>query len=230
MMSKTSFFSPTPWDNGILGMPSFEVLRMDEASLQASCVQAGHYTIKVDPLVDKRLLNQYGYYYTDTLIEPYCSRQNFQAQYHGKVSVVEAFELSQVLPMCEDSFLHGRFHRDFHVSNVQADQRYKQWLTQLYNEGCVLGLCYDDVLAGFIAYHKGNLLLHTIAPEFRGKGLGKYFWSTALDDIFASGCEEISSSISASNLAILNLYASLGFRFRNSVDVYHHVTEVRNVD
>jgi len=223
-MSESLCFSPTPWDSQILGMPSFEVVTMNATSLQASCVQLGHYTVKVNPLSDKSLLNEYGYYYTDTLIEPCCSRQQFQPQHHAKVSIIEQPELNPLLSMCEHSFLHGRFHRDFNVSATQADQRYKQWLTQLYDEGCVLGLCYNGVLAGFIAYREGSFLLHTIAPEFRGQGLAKYFWTCAIEYLFDTGCEKISSSISASNLAVLNLYTSLGFRFRHSIDVYHRVT------
>jgi len=180
--------------------------------------------VKIDPLADKSLLHAYGFYYADTLIEPYCDRQRFQPQYHASVGLAEHPELASLLPMCEDSFLHGRFHRDFNLPATQADQRYKQWLAQIYDDNCVLGLCYDDGLAGFIAYHEGNLLLHTIAPEFRGQGLGKYFWTCAIEHLFHVGVEEISSSISASNLAILNLYASLGFRFRHSVDIYHRIT------
>jgi ribosomal protein S18 acetylase RimI-like enzyme len=42
-------------------------------------------------------------------------------------------------------------------------------------------------------------------------------------ELARQGAPELTSSISATNLAALNLYVSLGFRFRNPVDVYHRV-------
>jgi ribosomal protein S18 acetylase RimI-like enzyme len=64
-----------------------------------------------------------------------------------------------------------------------------------------------------------------MADSFRGKGLAKYLWSTGCRELFKRGHKELSSSISAANLAVLNLYSSLGFRFRNAVDVYHRLTK-----
>jgi hypothetical protein len=42
-------------------------------------------------------------------------------------------------------------------------------------------------------------------------------------DLASQGAGEITSSISAANIPALRLYAALGFRFRNPVDVYHRV-------
>jgi hypothetical protein len=41
--------------------------------------------------------------------------------------------------------------------------------------------------------------------------------------LFAEGHAEIQSSISFVNMAVINLYAALGFRFRRPVDVYHRM-------
>ena len=37
------------------------------------------------------------------------------------------------------------------------------------------------------------------------------------------GHEEVKSSISAANIAVLNLYASLGFSFSKPQDIYHRL-------
>ncbi|MFM6198094.1 MAG: GNAT family N-acetyltransferase, partial [Dolichospermum sp.] len=86
-------------------------------------------------------------------------------------------------------------------------------------------LRYSGKIAGFWAYSNNKILLHALSQEYKGKGLSKYFWSLACVKLLAKGHQEITSSISASNLAVLNLYSSLGFRFRNAVDIYHLVLE-----
>jgi hypothetical protein len=45
------------------------------------------------------------------------------------------------------------------------------------------------------------------------------------DELYAQGQLEISSSISAANLAAANLYLTLGFRPQHPVDVYHRMTK-----
>ena len=57
----------------------------------------------------------------------------------------------------------------------------------------------------------------------RGRGLAKYFWSAVCRHLFEQGQAEIRSSISFTNIAVINLYSSLGFRFRKPVDIYHRV-------
>jgi predicted GNAT family acetyltransferase len=87
----------------------------------------------------------------------------------------------------------------------------------------VYGVFWRDELAGFIAYSNNNLVLHAVVEGYRGKGLAKYWWSAVCAELFAAGHEEVKSSISAANVAVLNLYASLGFSFRNALDIYHRL-------
>ena len=52
-----------------------------------------------------------------------------------------------------------------------------------------------------------------LAPEMTGQGLGRRTWHSLLAFHAAEGVTEISTSISSHNLAVFNLYVSLGFRF-----------------
>ena len=217
-------FKAAPWDEAIFDIPCYEVIKPDEETLNLASSHPGHYTVKVDPLADKTLLHQHRFYYTDTLIEPCCTPDRFISHSHPHTSIDSNVELHDLLPMCESSFMHGRFHRDFNLNKQRADQRYKQWLGQLHEKGNVMALRHENKLAGFIAFDKGNLLLHVIDARFRGKGLAKYLWSAAIEALFYQGNSEIRSSISAANLAVLNLYASLGFRFDRVQDIYHKLT------
>jgi hypothetical protein len=211
----------TPWDTAAFGMPTWELLEYSEAALHLATQTAGHHTLKVDPLTDKRLLYEYGFYYCDTLIEPYCNTARLCLKLHPDASISKEFDTSQLLTICHGAFIHGRFHRDFNLPKVVADRRYDNWLVQLIEKKQVYGLYWQDLLAGFIAYDGNILVLHALAEECRGKGLSKYWWSAVCSELLASGNEGVKSSISATNLAVFNLYASLGFSFSNPQDVYH---------
>ncbi|ATX82056.1 Acetyltransferase (GNAT) domain-containing protein [Mariprofundus ferrinatatus] len=216
---------PVPWDSAVFGIDCFEISDPSNASaLAEASTTPGHYSIKVDPLASKALLNKYGFYYTDTLIEPYCNSSDITMYNNPEVSVDNQVDINLLLAMCDASFLYGRFHRDFNLNHDMADRRYKNWLKQLADEENVLGLYHCNQLAGFIAHNNGNLLLHAIDRKFRSQGLAKYFWSAACQELIERGITEFRSSISASNLAVLNLYCSLGFRFNKAVDVYHRLT------
>ena len=215
---------PVPWDSEVFGVNCFEITNADEHSLARATRMPGHYTVKINPQADKRMLHRHGFYYVDTLIEPVCNDPARLAHYrHPDCSISTDALFDKLEPMCRASFLHGRFHRDFNMSSKAADQRYIRWLKQLQKEGEVFTLLYRQQVAGFIACQQGKLLLHAIKNEFRDKGLAKYFWSTVCEQLFRQGNAPISSSISSSNLPALNLYSRLGFRFSNAVDVYHRL-------
>ncbi|MEO8330931.1 MAG: GNAT family N-acetyltransferase [Gallionella sp.] len=214
----------TPWDTSAFGMPTWELTEYSERALQHAEQTAGHYTIRVDPLADKRLLNQYGFYYCDTLIEPRCKAARLRAVQHPEATISKQVEAEQVLTICHGAFAHGRFHRDFNLPKAASDLRYDNWLRQLLEAGQVYGLYWQDGLAGFIAYSADSLVLHALAEQQRGKGRAKFWWSEVCTELLESGHEEIRSSISAANLGALNLYASLGFSFSNPQDIYHHMT------
>lgn len=223
-MSRGELMKPTPWDTAAFEMPTWEINECsDKALIQATKI-VGHHTIKVDSLADKQLLHEYGFYYCDTLIEPYCNASRLRVVQRMEATICKSINSERVLKICNGAFAHGRFHRDFNLLKSAADLRYDKWLEQLIHMHQVYGLYWQDELAGFIAHRENNLVLHAVDEKYRGKGLAKYWWSAMCKEIYAAGHYEVISSISAANLAILNLYSSLGFSFRNSLDVYHRTT------
>lgn len=215
----------TPWDAAVFGIHTAEIVEYSEAALLHALQMPGHYTIKVDPLADKRLLHEHGFYYCDTLIEPYCAAPKLKSVTHPDATISKQVDWKNLLTICHGAFAHGRFHRDFNLDKVRADLRYDNWLRQLYENSAVYGLFWHKELAGFIAHADNNLILHAVDESHRGKGLAKYWWSAASAEVLAAGHTEVKSSISAANLATLNLYASLGFSFRRPLDVYHRLIE-----
>lgn len=222
-MSQVPLIKATPWDTAAFGIPTWELLEYSESALQQSMQTVGHHTLKVDPLADKRLLHECGFYYCDTLIDPYCHATRLRASQHPDATISKEVDTLQVLAICHGAFAHGRFHRDFNLSKAAADLRYDNWLKQLLDAQNIYGLYWRRELAGFIGYSGNNLVLHALAEQYRGKGLSKYWWSAVCDELLENGHDEVKSSISATNLAVINLYASLGFSFNNAQDIYHRL-------
>lgn len=215
-----SLIEKTPWDAAVFGCETFEIRAATPEAMAQMREAPGHYTIKVDPLTDKRFLHERGFYYCDTLIEPYCSRDRLNGAAHPDATLSRDMLYAELLPICHGAFV-GRFHRDFRVDHALADRRYDEWLKRLHAAGKVRGLLHRGALAGFVAVEGNKLVLHAIAAQYRGRGLAKHWWTALCNELFAAGHAEVLSSISVTNLAALNLYASLGFRFRNPLDVYH---------
>lgn len=225
MTDPTPLLKASSWDQAAFGCPAWELTAYSADALRQADATPGHQTIKVDPLADKRALHEHGFYYADTLLETCATPAQLRALPAPRDPAVltraRQFDPGQVLAICHGAFAHGRFHRDFQIDPQAAHRRYDNWLGQLIAAGQVDALLADGELAGFIGHHGHSLVLHAVAPRYRGRGLAKYWWRLTIDALFAAGHPQVSSSISATNLAVLNLYASLGFSFRHPQDVYH---------
>lgn len=219
-MSEITLIKATPWDTAVFGVPTWELLEYSPAALLTTQT-AGHYTIRVDPLVDKRLLHEFEFYYCDTLIEPRCDAVRLRSSWCVDATISKDVDTASALSICHGAFSHGRFHRDFNLSYSAADLRYDNWLKQLLDMGHVYGLYWRGEMAGFIGCRENNLILHALSEKYRGKGLSKYWWTALCIELFRNGYQTITSSVSTSNAAVVNLYASLGFSFYNPQDIYH---------
>jgi hypothetical protein len=222
---------PTHWDSTVFGFNTFEIIYTSDINFKELISrilqqhQKGHYTVKIDPLKSKKTLHEFGFYYCDTLIEPFCTFDNLIRYQTEGISLSKSVDLDHLIETVHGAFNHGRFHRDFNLNRHLADIRYDLWLRELYQSDQVFVLMFFDRVAGFWGYCDHKILLHALSEEYRGKRLSKYFWSIACQKLFEKGYPELTSSISASNLPVLNLYSSLGFRFRKPVDVYHLMLE-----
>lgn len=224
-MPVPEFLKPTPWDSAVYGIETFELARIDEESLRYASRTPGHYTGKVDPLASKKLLHEFGFYYCDTLLEPRCARGDLVRFERADVAVRRDVAFERLLAICHGAFEHDRFHRDFNLKGALADARYDRWLRDFHDAGDLYGILVKDEPAAFIGLSGNKLALHAIAPAFRGRGLAKFLWSPACAHFFESrGLDTLVSSISAANLPVVNLYASLGFTLGGAVDVYHRLT------
>ena len=222
LITNTNLIEPTPWDELVFDFPTWEVKQYSIEALELTLRNKGHFTIKVGPLENKRLLSEFGFYYCDTLIEPFCTKERLRVfDSPPEISISKDFDVKNILHIANGAFVHGRFHRDFNLSRNLSDKRYINWLDELIKKKQVYGFFWNKQLAGFVGLNKNNLVLHAIDQQFRGKGLSKFWWSEVCKDILSEEFTEVKSSISVTNVAVLNLYSSLGFSFSNPIDVYH---------
>lgn len=210
----------TPWDARAFGAPTYQLTSVDEASLARLTGARGHFTAKIAPDEDAGPLRRAGFYYCDTLLEPWGDADGFRPAVDPKASFVRDMPWADLLAVGHGAFF-GRYHRDPAISRARADARYDQWMRELHDEGRIYGLLYDGRTAGFIGEKDGALVLHAMASRMRGLGLARALWTLVIRDLLERGRRELRSSVSAGNLPVVNLYASLGFRFRHPLDVYH---------
>ncbi|WP_077328233.1 GNAT family N-acetyltransferase [Virgibacillus siamensis] len=211
----------TPWDKRNFNINTYEVLDYSETTLQKTDNLEGHFTLKVNPLESPELLLKHGFYYMDTLIEPVCQRENLNIFYKEGTSISKDYDPDEILQIANEAFMHGRFHRDFHIPDNLADLRYANWVNDLIKNDSIFALKDHGRTVGFYAYDQDKVLLLGITQEYRKKGLAKTFTSQGCQKQFTFGYDQLRTSISAANVASLNLFQALGFKLSKTIDVYH---------
>jgi ribosomal protein S18 acetylase RimI-like enzyme len=216
-----TFLTPVPWDTKAFCFNCYEVSPLELDHLEELRKIPGHFTLRLNPLMSADQIQQFGFKYVDTLIVPACHRDDFVAYSNSQVSIAKSINLSDVSSLASNAFMHGRYHRDYSIPRHLAEKRYQNWLNDLYVADKVVGIEYQGRLAAFIAIEGSKLILHAVHSELRGHGLAKYLWTPVCEDLFEKGQTTIESSISAANLAVVNLYARLGFTIQSAQDIYH---------
>ncbi|WP_174614352.1 GNAT family N-acetyltransferase [Virgibacillus ihumii] len=214
----------TPWDKRNFNIDTYEILDYSEETLEKTDTLNGHFTIKVNPLENPELLLKHGFYYMDTLIEPVCQRKNLTIYQKNGTSISREYDWEQIAHIADEAFMHGRFHRDFHIPNHLADLRYANWVKDLQKQDNIFALKYNGQTVGFYGYVHDKVLLLGIKKDFRKLGLAKAFTSQGCLEQFNLGYDQLRTSISAANVASLNLFYALGFRLSDTVDVYHKLS------
>lgn len=216
-----NYLSPTPWDKRTFKIDTYELTDSNEEALKETDDIEGHFTLKVDPLKNPKQIIEHGFYYMDSLTEPVCQKEDLNVFKRDKISLTQEYNKTDILQIAEDAFMHGRFHRDFNVPNSLADTRYMRWVEDLMAEQNIYSLLYDHELAGFYGFNHDKVLLLGIKKEFQGQGLAKPFTSIGCKKQFDQGFSTLYTSISAANVASLNLFSALGFKLKQTKDVYH---------
>lgn len=139
-----------------------------------------------------------------------------------------AIDLELISMAAGEIYSHGRYHQDPNIDNNIANQRYSNWVKNVSNfTNQKLYKCINaenDITAFFLINDdKGSCFLSLVGmlPNFQGKGLSFVIWKEMLMFFKSLGFSSVATSISSHNLAVMNLYVKLGFRFPEPLVTLH---------
>ena len=135
------------------------------------------------------------------------------------------FETAEIIrAIARSSFIDDRFHIDAKCSNSIADTRFVYWIEDLLTseETVFYVLNYKDETAGFMARKAENLILAGFSEKYRNSGFGDFLWLSVLAHMRTLAFKKAHTLISTNNVSVLNLYARLGFQFKNPEATLHY--------
>jgi len=140
------------------------------------------------------------------------------------VDKTDTLLLQRIKDIALDSFVDDRFHRDWQCDKETASRRFSYWVDDLAadSEVTFLMITHRDKGEGFMARTFDNLILGGLSRKSVGKGVGKFFWLSVLEDMLNAGSPNVHTLISVNNIPVLNLYAGLGFKFKEPAVTLHY--------
>ena len=154
-------------------------------------------------------------------------------EYNVHVEEAETGDKEMLADMAYRVYKHGRFQKDPRLMRELGDIRYRQWMLNSFDnpwQRTIKAKLDDEVVAFFVIENPkpGHCFwsLVGMAPGFEGQGLGKKISKSMLRQHQRDGIDNITTSISSQNLAALNLYVCLGFRFPVPQMIFHRTSSL----
>lgn len=238
-------WSEAPWDEAVCGFPVFQITEMRlgsgdplpcftafEAARQARGVGLVSCRLPHERLAESMLLESRGFRVIEMVYRPRLALCVGRAPEVDLLQVREGSEadLPELLAIAGSAFRNERFRVDPRLAPEISDRRYQNWVrSSLGHARQRLRVLWDGPQR--VAFFVIELLddgccywhLNAVAPALHGRGYGRRAWLSMLADAAAMGAVAVQSSIVARNAPVLNLYASLGFRFDAPSTTLHWV-------
>ena len=185
-----------------------------------------------------------GFYFVEAVIEPYTNlKENFVLQsfisdktkftptHYAKDDWTFAPMNKNDISLClrvkqiaAESFSDDRFHIDPKCSEEIANARFSFWVDDLLADQNVSFYTMDYLghPQAFMTRKSDYLVLGGLSKQCAGKGMGKFFWLSVLEDMLNEGLSQVQTLISVNNIPVLNLYVRLGFKFKHPAVTLHY--------
>jgi len=141
-------------------------------------------------------------------------------------------EVEAIADVAYAAFTTGRFALDSRLDSALGQQRYADWVRRgaAAQGQDLLKVLIDDEIVGFFLVEPrddGVVYWHltALAPKWRGRGIAFSVWQAMLLRHRDEGLAAVQTTISGHNLAVLNLYARLGFSFTSASMTFHQITD-----
>jgi RimJ/RimL family protein N-acetyltransferase len=231
-----------PWDSEIFG---FTVAQIDSIELGAGDPSADFlefqrwcrdHSVRLtscrlphDRLRESAWLEAHGFRFIEMVYRPRFDRLEQEASPAAELVIDRA--LAGDLPALEEiadlAFTTGRFHLDPQLDRALSGKRYRSWVRSSFAnpDHQVLKATLDGALVGFFVVEEADAAaywhLTAMAPAFQGRGIGESLWRAMMARHRLAGVRAVETTISAHNVAVINLYAKLGFRFGEAQMTFH---------
>ena len=134
---------------------------------------------------------------------------------------------------CKD-FNFGRFHEDPLIPAERSSLRYKYWIEGLHEDATKELYVLKDSSGVAMGFHaqvyeaqQSYLLLTGLSPKYSMFSLEA--WQLILWSLKGRGCREVKTRVSVANVAVCNLYSSLGFKIlRTDLDYHKYYSHRQN--
>lgn len=186
--------------------------------------------LRHDKMQESMFLERHGFRFIEMVLHPCLAGLQARSIMADSLSVIRAAgeDLPRLQGIAERAFGHERYHIDPRVDRRRADLRYANWVrSSLDDERQNLFKVMDgnDVVGLFITEsgNSGDVHWHltAIAPDFQGRGYGRRAWNAMLGLHRSEGCDRVTTTISARNVAVLRLYGQMGFDFLPPEMTFH---------
>ena len=243
-------WSVVPWDSRVFGapvlqiheiayqedaagdvLPLFETERDRLGAMIVSC------RMPASRLQESMILEAHGFRFIEMMLEP--SREGLTELHLAPdpsltVAHAEHADMPALLEIAGTAFRNERYHVDPRLDPQKGNERYQQWVANALEHPSQRLIAVRDgrhIIAFFLVemLSEGTCYWHlnAIAPPWQGRGYGRRVWSTMLMQAREESAQRVRSCIAVRNHRVLNLYASLGFRFSEPLMTFHWVRELR---
>jgi len=236
------------WDSQIFGFPVAAIDSLDiqdpalagiayqafQEWLDANSVKMVSCRLAHQKLRESMFLENRGFRFVEMVLHPHLGDLGaYQAGTDSLViAVAEESDLENLQAIAENAFTHERYHLDPRLDSRYGDLRYGRWVRNSFAHPRqqLLKISDQDRIVAFFVVETdgdGNAYWHltAVAPQHQGRGYGRRAWQAMLRHHRQAGLSSVSSTISARNIIVLNLYAKLGFRFLPPEMTFHWIKD-----
>jgi hypothetical protein len=240
--------SIVPWDSEIFGFP-VAVYRIGAERLEATAreefverfrvwarqnrVSLCACTIPADEShsFSRCSLNEAGFHFVDFSLQAALNslQKARLPKARAKLRAARPDDYKMIEAIATRSFRTGRYHADPLFPRELADKRYCQWMRNALAAQNPIDHVYVLGELGFVQgfFHItqeedfSDLRLVAIAPELKGTVMGFEIYVSVLNLLRGRGIRRVMSVISATNTAVMNVHAMLGFSFSAPEMIFH---------
>lgn len=237
----------TPWDTDCFGFAVGQIDTLECLSpvadpdalrpffrwLDQNAIRFVSCRLPYDRLAESMLLEAYGFRFVETVLHPYLDLPGprYQDQEGLGIAPVTPADIATLETIAGKAFAQGRIHADPRLGPALGDRRYSRWVSNSLTHPSqrLLKVTNEEglIVALFITEAGPDRRLYwhltAIAPQCQGQGYGWRVWRAMLAHHTREGMRSVSTTITAGNVPVLNLYSKLGFRFLPPEMTFHWV-------